>query len=674
MKEIIIKQMHFVNFKGLRDLTISIPDKVCQIAGDNGLGKSSIFDGFTWVLFGKDRKDRKQFGIKTYDRNNVVIPRIPHEVEIILIVDGQEVKLTRRYNEKWVKQRGSATEEFAGHEEERLYNDVPCSLRDWNTKIAEICSEQVFKFITNPLYFTAQHSEVQREMLFRMAGGISDAEIAAGNVSFTQLLADLTGKTLDEYKREIGAKKKRIKTEIAELPGRIDERRRDQTEPEDWEALETEAQSLREECNQLEAQLTSSSEAQKAINNKAAGILRQINRIKSDINTRLYELNEQATAGYREQLSRRKALIAEHRDLSRQLANLYAQAGAENEAAARCAGNRTIFINEYNQLLQEADSLTEQSETGAPQFNDSDFRCPTCGHPYDIERIEEIQASALANFRAEIAKRLNENARKIEDNKRRGRANNETKEKHIAEAQRLTKEAEELSQRIEAIKAAPLYISEPTQPDPTPLLEDDPKLEALRAELVKQETLYNETTSTTPNNGDYTAIKMRRDEILIKLNQISIRQAKRSTIEVNKARIAQLEEALRNANNELAQLEGIEFTIQEFTKARISAIEGRINALFTIVRFKMFDTQINGAEVETCEATVGGVPFSDLNDADRINAGLDIINAICEFEGIKAPIFIDNAEGVNRPLPTSSQQIRLVVSHDKSIKVSDLYF
>ena len=95
------------------------------------------------------------FNIKTLDAQGVAIPRIPHEVSAIILVDGDEISLCRRYNEKWQKKRGSATKEFTGHEEERLYNDVPMSVKEWNEKITAICSEQVFKFLTNPLYFSS---------------------------------------------------------------------------------------------------------------------------------------------------------------------------------------------------------------------------------------------------------------------------------------------------------------------------------------------------------------------------------------------------------------------------------------------------------------------------------------------------------------------------------------
>ena len=156
MKTVIIKEIRLLNFKGLRNLTVEFDPALTEIYGRNGIGKTSIFDGFTWLLFGKNSEDRKQFGIKTYDEAGNIIPKLPHEVSAVLLVDGEVVTLCRRFNEKWTKKRCSAVEEFVGHEEERLYNNVPCSVKEWNEKIAAICPEQVFKFITNPLYFTSQ--------------------------------------------------------------------------------------------------------------------------------------------------------------------------------------------------------------------------------------------------------------------------------------------------------------------------------------------------------------------------------------------------------------------------------------------------------------------------------------------------------------------------------------
>ena len=114
-------------------------------------------------------------------------------------------------------------------------------------------------------------------------------------------------------------------------------------------------------------------------------------------------------------------------------------------------------------------------------------------------------------------------------------------------------------------------------------------------------------------------------------------------------------------NNEIAELEGVEFTIAELKHRLIDKVESRINSMFTLVKFKMYETQINGGEAETCEALVDGVPYStNLNTAARINAGLDVINAISKHHGIHAPIWIDNRESITNLLHTDSQIINLV--------------
>ncbi|MCM1221392.1 MAG: AAA family ATPase [Prevotella sp.] len=673
MREIIIKRMHLVNFKGLRDLTIDLPAKHCDISADNGLGKSTIFDAFTWVLFGKDRKDRTDFGLKTVDENNIVIPRIPHEVEITLTVDGEEVKLTRRYLEKWVKPKGSAEEEFAGHEKVQLYNDVPCSLNEWKSKISAICDEQVFKFITNPTYFTSQKDKVQRDMLFRMVGGVNDSEIAAGNVAFTRLLAQLTGKTMEDYRKEVAAKKTRVKKEHEKSINALEERRADIAEPEDWATLEAQLKDLRSRREELSLQLTDQRNAQTDYAARLSEAMRTLNETKSLISQREYTIREEVSADYRKQLSERAKLEDELKNLRSRLAFLTKDRQAQQGEADRCSNIRETLLAEYKRLFEEAAQLAHTRDNVQPQLNDADFKCPTCGHQYDIDRIEEIQSAAITHHRDKYAKLLADNADAIDENKRKGRLNNDRKNALLAKVEELDKSISEVTKRISEIEALPLYTATLQEPDAMPAINTDSKLKELHELQAKQEESISTLSSTTPG-GNTSEITAQITTLNNEIDTINLRLAKRGEIDRNNARIAELESLIKSTAQELAELEGIEFTMLEFSKARVEAVENKINSLFTLVHFKMFDRQVNGQEVETCEATVNGVPFSDLNDAGRINAGLDIINAICKFEGINAPIFIDNAEGVNRPLMTDSQRIRLIVSREPEItvKASDL--
>lgn len=647
MKDVIIKQMKLTNFKGLRDFTIEFSDSMTSVLGKNGSGKTTIFDAFTWLLFGKDSEDRKSFNIKTLDAQGVAIPRIPHEVSAILIVDGEEINLCRRYNEKWQKKRGSATEEFTGHEEERLFNDVPMSVKEWGEKITSICSEQVFKFITNPLYFSAQKSDVQRSMLFRMAGDISDAEIAAGNAEFTALLASLTGKTMDEYKREIAAKKRRIKAEIDGIPERIDERKRDMPEAENWMALDTDLQAKKSELEKVEKSITDKSQAYSEASNAKLEISKKEFNLRQKLLNREYEIKQEVQKEYNEQSSKQS-------ELRRQVENAQAELN-------RVQSEMTRYQSDLNTMQSKRETLiAEWREINARtlQFKEDEFVCPTCKRPLDIDDIERKQNEMTESFNTRKAADLAENNRK-------GQANKKAMEDTTALIKKCEERIAELSKKIEELKANPLYDATLTAPDATQTIEADAERSNLVDEIAKVKAELDKPVEAP----DTTELTEQKKSIMSEIDIIKAKLAKKETIERNNQRIQELETQLRNQSEELAQLEGIEFTMAAFSKARIEAVESRINGLFSLVRFKMFEQQINGGEVETCEATVNGVPYSDLNNAMTINAGLDIINAICKSEGVTAPIFIDNAESVNELLHTQSQMIRLVVTDDETLRV-----
>ncbi|MEG0650446.1 MAG: recombinase RecF, partial [Oscillospiraceae bacterium] len=141
------------------------------------------------------------------------------------------------------------------------------------------------------------------------------------------------------------------------------------------------------------------------------------------------------------------------------------------------------------------------------------------------------------------------------------------------------------------------------------------------------------------------------------------------TNEVIQKRIEELEQAERNLAVQLADLDKQIYLSEEFTRAKVEMLEQKINNTFQYAKFKMFDEQVNGGLSECCEAMCDGVPYADLNNAMKINLGLDIINAISNHDGIYAPIFIDNAESVTELIAVKTQIIRLVVSEqDKELR------
>lgn len=640
MKEIVILRLTLLNFKGIRSLTVDFDEHETNIYGANAAGKTTVFDAFRWVLFGKDCNDRKDFNIKTIGADGKPIERLPHEVTADLVVDGEEISLKKCYVEKWTKKRGSAVETFSGHSVECYYNDVPCTVKEYEQKVSEICDEQVFKLITNPLFFTSQKKDFQRGMLIKLAGDITDQEVIDDNPDFAELVGMLSGKTIEELKREVNSKKRKIKDGIESIPARIDERKRDMPEVRDWAALEQEIGRFEQRINEIEAQIADRSKVFNEITKQKQVIAKELSSVKSRITARTYDLKDKLLANYNE--------LRRAHDMAVQRAT-----SLRNERRVKALALPRLE-KELQELKERREALIAEwrvikAETFAePDRND--FVCPTCKRPLEADDVEAKIEDLRTSFNADKANRLERNKTIGIETKNRI----EAKENEI---RTINDDCFKLDNDVAELENSNKYKVTPTAPDVEPMIATDKELAELRRkENDLQMELDKEVAS--PDTSD---LQAQRQEVLNSINETRNVLRDKETIANSLKRIHELEEEYKTSQDELARLEGIEFTIQQFCKARIELVESRINGMFELVRFKMYEQQINGGEIETCEATVDGVPFSDLNNAMKINAGLDIINAICRANGIVAPIFIDNRESVSDIVSTQSQIVNLIV-------------
>lgn len=669
MKSIIIKQMHLVNFKGVRDLTIDFNRTVTNIYGRNGAGKTTVFDAFTWLLFGKDSQDRKAFDLKTLDTDGNIIAQLPHEVSAVIEVNGQEITLSRRFTEKWVKRAGKIDKEFDGNKEERFFNDVPCSKKEYEEHIAKICDEAVFKFITSPTYFTSQKAEVQKAMLHRMAGNITDEEVAAGNEAFEQLLAELfKGKTLADFRKEISAKKQRINAELVDLPGRIDEKKRDiaKSEAEDWSALEAELKQKREARADIEKQLEDINAAESAANEEVRKLMRNIEQLRTERMKRQSEITDEVMRDFYAAQGKKNELTHEIDLLKQKIASCERDINTNKKEIERCDERRNSLLEEWKKLNAQQKSIKAEQL----QIDETQFVCPTCHRPLDVEDIEAKEVQMRENFEKEREKRLERVASDIESNKRRGRDNNTQKENYQKQIADTEARIAEHKKRIAEIEAHSEYTAELVIPDASAAIASDAKMKSLQNDIDRLNKEKDEKQqSDNSQNDDRAELRSGRATLTEAIEMLVAKLAKRTDAEADKRRVNELEKQMQDLNVELAELERKEFVIAEFSKARSAAIGARINGLFSIVRFRWIAVAINGAESETCEVTLNGKPYSTCSNAERTNIGLDIINAICKSEDIYAPIFIDNAESINDIMPMQSQTVNLIVSRDEQLRI-----
>lgn len=652
MRTIKLKSLSLFNFKGIRNLTMDFTNAETWIYGENGTGKTTVCDAFSWLLFGKDSKGKSDsnFNIKTLDENGKPILKLEHYVIGVLSVDGKDIKLQRCYVEKWVKPRGTTEETLKNHQTEFYVNDVKLSTKqEYDTTVSSILPEDVSRMITNPFYFTSLNPDVQKSMLLDMAGDVTDQDVAGFKPEYVELLAQLSGRSLSQFAKEIAARKKAIKDELQVIPSNIETANRLKPEEEDWVALDAELTDKRNRKAELESTLSDKSKLVEEEYNRKNSIQKAIGEKRIALTNRENELRSEADKG-------RNEVSLKLRDLEY---NLKLQEGnlerKRNEISA--------YDSQIQRMNVELDTLRGQYRQISQEqliYPDGAFVCPTCHRQLEADDIAEKQQEMEANFNQNKSRRLQENSKRGKAVKSELEDKQKKREDALADVDDLEAYIEKIKAEIELKKS-----NMPESVDVRKLIESDASCIAIRneiSELENQLTMESKPVDTTDLKDGIKVLDSSISELVKRL-------AKREAIERAEKEISMLEEK-RIANNQaLADLEKTEFVMLDFQKAKDNELMKRINGMFQLVSFSFVNEQLNGGEKLTCVCTIDGVPYPDLNDAKKLNAGLDIINAMCKVKGISAPIFIDNRERVNEIVPTISQIINLVVSHDKELTI-----
>ena len=574
------------------------------------------------------------------------ILHLEHSVTGVISVDGKEMKLQRNYVEKWVKPRGTTEETLKNHETEFYLNDVKLATKkEYESEVAAILTEDIFRMITNPFYFISLKVDAQKELLFDMAGGISDDEVAAIKPEYIELLAQLSGRSLSQFSKEVAAKKKACNDVLAVIPSQIDTARRLMPESEDWEALEIELQKKKQRLTEIDNQITDKSKINEQENQRKLEIQRTIGDKRMSLVNRQNEIRASAGAERNEVMMKLKDLEYNHKSETRDLElNRSSLSNCESEIQ-RIEDTLSVLRNEYRKINAE----TIQYPEGA-------FVCPTCKRQLEVDDIEAKQNELLANFNQNKAKRLKEN-------KDKGFSLVELKKKKEAERDSIISKIKESEDRIVLIERE-IEVQKanmPEVPDVDAMIKNDPTCISLNNEIAD----LNNQLNIESKPVDVSELRFAKSSLDDNIQELYKRLAKRDQIERAKKEIEELEEKRIQNNQAKADLEKWEFTVMSFQKDKDAKLIEKINSMFEVVSFSFVTEQLNGGEKLTCVCTVNGTPYPDVNTAGKVNAGLDIINAICKYKGVSAPIFIDNSESVNKIIPTISQVINLVVSKDK---------
>ena len=657
MTDIRIVRMTLTNFKGIRSLEINFDQEVTNVFGDNATGKTTLMDAFLWTLFGKDSQNRADFNIKTLDANGKALPKLEHEVVVVLSVDGVETTFRRCYKENWVKKRGTTKEVMDGHSVDYFVDDVPLGKREYDAKVSAICPEQLFRQITNPAYFPSLKMQEQRRMLFEIVGGdityhdVFNELITDKNKEYYRSLVDAldSGKTLDEYKKQIVSQKNKTKGEVADTPGRIEENNRNMPEEEDWVALSSEIEEKENEIRNYDSLIADKSKADEEEAARRRVVRRQIDDRYECIEELKRKVKKDSNAGHDKwysDLSEKESSISNTKTDIRSLEN---KLSTLNNSLAEYQLQRSGLLTAYTAIKNETFEV-----------DNSLLVCPTCkrafeGVDYDT-KLQEMQDI----FQTNKSNRLNENIQKGTTIK----AKIEGLQNQIKSLEQAIGEKKNLLSTLESEKQQ-LQNSEPKTVDVIEAVGRNEKYISLKKEIEEFEASLK--ASYTP--ADVSEYINAKNALQSEIYALKERLSKREQIERTQKRIDELQSQLSNMQQQIADYEQIEASILDFMKSKVSLVEKRINSAFSYVQFRMFDTQVDGTEFDTCECMVDGTPYSDLNTAAKMNAGIDIINAICRAKGVTAPIWLDNRESVCNLIPCASQVINLFVERGAKLTI-----
>ncbi|WP_418991882.1 AAA family ATPase [Alistipes sp.] len=683
-----IKSITLRNFKGLRDVTFDFGGRNATIVGDNGTGKTTVFDALTWVLFGKDSHNCAEIDIKTIDpQTGEPMHRAEHYVEVVLDVDGSVQTLRRTYREIWSKPRGSADLRFVGHETAFAVNGVEVGTKAaYDRIVSEWIGDSVFRMLTDPMYFNTRVDwKGRRRALLELVGDrIDRTELRA---RFADLLAEMNGEPLADFKVRLAAEKRKNKKELDTFAPKIEAYLNTMPPAEDYAALEREIAELesastreiaafRSQIDQINERIADVSKmdaaAQAAHDEKLRRVLR-IKQAQSDcIDKRLAAVrryNTDRTAKIADAQAKAESIRCE-------IQKAEASAKSKQEMLAACiAKQRSIEASVA--AMREEYTATKQA---AFEYVDTTV-CHACGQPLPAQTVEEARCTARERFeehqRATLAKLLADANLEKDTHAKLKTLIAKTEREMAMLDQHLSELGSELTaaqQFVESAAAVPVMDLEAEEEQ----AKLSPEYRKLDDDLRRaQEALQSAADSKT--TADELAAKRRelsekmeaeRQACATATAALRRRLANRERAAEVQRLIDEAKEAEKRIAERVAELERLEYAAAAYTKADIEAVEAAINSQFARVRWRMYEQTIEGADVETCVATIDGVPFQSLNSAGQVLAGLDVIRTFCRHYGATAPVFIDNAESISQTdFALDSQVIRLQVVEGAALEL-----
>lgn len=610
----ILEKLSVRNFKGCQSIDVSFDEFVTEISGANATGKTTVLDALWWLLFNKDSQGSEKFEVRPLDASGEKIHHVNIVVEGAFKVvddDGERRFVLKKTSiEKWTTKRGAVSAELTGNVNTYEIDGFEKKESEYKSFINGLIEENLFKLLSNPMYFPSLPWKEQREILMNLVSEMPDDALASGLGKFAPIMDDLGKASTDEiaakYRKELSG----LKKEQAELPVRIDEAA--------MRKVSVDVEGLTKEKSEIEAQIAEIDGYLKSVDTSA-----QVKSLADEI----YALKQKQTELLRLSREEYEANKSEKR--------------MELIKAQALKNSLGVKIAEYQREAERAKTAYESNAKGIERLReewreikgldyDGDTVCPYCEQPLPEAKIESMRAE-FAKKQAErlAAVEVKANAAKAEE--LRLSENIKTAEEKLADA---NIKYEAILEQVKSIKEELDGLSEPAIPEECYEIDD---------QISDKEKIAEAVTKT-----DTTDYEVAKDTFLKRVSEIDIALASVQQNDMIDARIAELVTEQREVAQKALWVEEKVTALEAFVKFKMNCVSDAINNCFDgTITFKLFETQLNGGVRECCECMVEGVPYSSVNSGHKILAGISIIKALQRYFDIAVPLWIDNAESLS---------------------------
>lgn len=637
------------NFKGVKKMTLDLPGG-CSAAvyGENGSGKTSLFDAWCWLLYGVDStcsSDSKNGGFQVLPKGT---SGLQASVRAVIEKNGETHTLQRVYQEDFTRKTGEPEKGPAKSHTGFYVDDVPLKTKkQYDDYISTLFpSRELGLALTIPSYFPkALPPDIRRDMLLKIfSPEITEDAVMDRHPELARLRTCKGYKTVEQYRDWAKAQRMTVNRELDSIPGRIDEaekaKREDISTPED----DREGKRLKAEKAKLAVKIS----AVQSGADRADTVRR-----RSEAQAKLAERK----AAYAEKF------IRANDGLSAEAEGLRKQIYEKEKALIELRQQQERSSMEQKDLQAKLTTLSKEWEAiQSKPIDKIETLRPTCGQPLPPDRIQEAREKFLLDRSTQLSRIKEEGARartRLREASSSGKEKFQIFSSTQQEVDGLKKKLDRLSQAI---------ITPPPFEETQEYRDLSGQISALQQEEAVLQTCAEKKLAP---------LLEKEEEIDGKLEEIARRKLNEESNRQQEQRVRDLLDRQKALGDELTKLEDGIRLADDFIRLRAMDLEESINAHFDVVRFKLFDRQVNGGIKACCEAMASdghGGPFveygSNLNEGRRIEAGVDIIRALSKATGVTAPFWVDASGELTKDLDTDLQHIRLYASRgDTALRV-----